>query len=163
MDSPDKEVGRHHFEHEGDAMIYRHTQRGTLILTICFAAAVVGLVLWWRSGQWPAPLLMLVVMVATATLFSSLTVEVADRELRWHFGPGLWSYSLPLEDIKDVAVVRNQWWNGWGIRMRPGFRLYNVSGLDAVELRLQSNDVRRIGTDDPEGLVKALRARRGLG
>jgi hypothetical protein len=38
-----------------------------------------------------------------------------------------------------------------------------VSGLDAVELRLQSNDVRRIGTDDPEGLVKALRMRRGLG
>jgi hypothetical protein len=47
--------------------------------------------------------------------------------------------------------------------MAPGFRLYNVSGLDAVELRLHSNDIRRIGTDDPEGLVKVLRTRRGLG
>jgi hypothetical protein len=47
--------------------------------------------------------------------------------------------------------------------MGPGFRLYNVSGLDAVELRLHSNDIRRIGTDDPEGLVKVLRAQRGLG
>jgi hypothetical protein len=47
--------------------------------------------------------------------------------------------------------------------MGRGFRLYNVSGLDAVELRLTSNDIRRIGTDDPEGLVKVLRARRGLG
>jgi hypothetical protein len=35
-----------------------------------------------------------------------------------------------------------------------------VSGLDAVELRLHSNDIRRIGTDDPEGLAKVLRARR---
>jgi hypothetical protein len=144
-------------------MIYRHTQRGTLILTICFAGAVLGLALSWRSGQWPPTLFMLVVMAAAATLFSSLTVEVADRELRWHFGPGLWNYRLPLEEIEDVAIVRNQWWNGWGIRMRPGFRLYNVSGLDAVELRLRSNDIRRIGTDDPEGLVKVLRARRGLG
>jgi hypothetical protein len=46
--------------------------------------------------------------------------------------------------------------NGFGIRMRPGFRLYNVSGLDAVELRLKSGDVRRIGTDDAAGLAAAL-------
>ena len=45
--------------------------------------------------------------------------------------------------------------------MAPGFRLYNVSGLDAVELRVGPNDVRRIGTDDPLGLADALRARRG--
>jgi hypothetical protein len=38
-----------------------------------------------------------------------------------------------------------------------------VSGLDAVELRLTSNDVRRIGTDDPDGLATLRRARRGLG
>jgi hypothetical protein len=48
-------------------------------------------------------------------------------------------------------VVRNHWWNGFGIRVAAGFRLYNVSGLDAVELRLKSGEVRRIGTDDPQG------------
>jgi hypothetical protein len=42
--------------------------------------------------------------------------------------------------------------------MRPGFRLYNVSGLDAVELRLKSNAVRRIGTDDPQGLANVLQS-----
>jgi hypothetical protein len=144
-------------------MIYRHTQRGTLILITCLVIGALGVVLWWTSRRWEPAVLMLVVTAATATLFSSLTIEVVDRELRWHFGPGLWSYRLPLDEIRDVAIVRNQWWNGWGIRMAPGFRLYNVSGLDAVELRLTSNDIRRIGTDDPEGLVKVLRARRGLG
>jgi hypothetical protein len=44
--------------------------------------------------------------------------------------------------------------------MAPGFRLYNVSGLDAVELRVGSNDIRRIGTDDPRGLVQVLKAQR---
>jgi hypothetical protein len=144
-------------------LIYRHTQRGTLILIMCLAAAMFGLAMSWRSGHWPPALIMLAIMIVTATLFSSLTVEVADHELRWHFGPGLISYRLALEEIRDVAIVRNQWWNGWGIRMSPGFRLYNVSGLDAVELGLHSNDIRRIGTDDPEGLVKVLRAQRGLG
>jgi hypothetical protein len=53
--------------------------------------------------------------------------------------------------------VPNRWWYGWGIRRGPGFRLYNVSGLDAVELRLKSGEVRRIGTDDPLALAAALK------
>jgi hypothetical protein len=70
----------------------------------------------------------------------------------------LWTYRLPLEAIQEVAVVRNHWWNGYGIRTAPGFRLYNASGLDAVELRVGTSDVRRIGTDDPQGLAQALKA-----
>ena len=97
-----------------------------------------------------------IVAIALAIIFHSLTVEISDRELRWHFGPGLWSYSLALDEISSVTIVRNHWWNGFGIRMAPGFRLYNVSGLDAVELRLKSGDVRRIGTDDPQRLAAAI-------
>jgi hypothetical protein len=52
----------------------------------------------------------------------------------------------------------DRWRNGFGIRIGPGFWLYNVSGLDAVELRLRSDEVRRIGTDDPEGLAAALKS-----
>jgi hypothetical protein len=100
----------------------------------------------------------LVVLTAVAILFSSLTVEVSDNELRWRFGPGLWTHQLPLGDIETVAVVRNHWWNGFGIRMASGFRLYNVSGLDAVELHLKSNEIRRIGTDDPQGLANVLQS-----
>jgi hypothetical protein len=144
-------------------MSYRHTQRGTLILITCLMIGAFALVLSWASRHWQPAVLMLVITMATAILFSSLTVEVADDELRWRFGLGVLNYRLALDEISDVAIVRNQWWNGWGIRMGPGFRLYNVSGLDAVELRLHSSDIRRIGTDDPEGLVKVLRARRGLG
>ena len=138
-------------------MPYRHTQPGTLILIACLLAGGFGAALAWRGGQWPASIALIVMMIATAVLFSSLTVEVGDGELRWYFGPGLWTYRLPLDEIKDVAVVRNQWWNGFGIRMARGFRLYNVSGLDAVELRLKSGEVRRIGTDEPLALGAALK------
>jgi hypothetical protein len=144
------------------AMPYRHTQSGTWIVTLCLAVAVLDAAIAWRTGQW-LPVVVLVVLIAVAVLFSSLTVEVSDHELRWYFGPGLWTYRLPLDDIEKVAVMRNHWWNGFGIRMRAGFRLYNVSGFDAVELRLKSNDVRRIGTDDPQGLAAALTSAVGKG
>ena len=139
-------------------MIYRHTQRGTLILAACLASAALAAVLSRLSGHWTAAFIVPVVMIVLAVLFSSLTVEVTDDGLRWYFGPGLWTYRLGFDEIASVAVVRNRWWYGWGIRIGPGFRLYNVSGLDAVELRLHASDARRIGTDDPDGLAAALRA-----
>jgi hypothetical protein len=138
-------------------MPYQHTQRGIWILAFLLAAALLVAVVAWRSGQW-SPLVALIVLIAAAVVFSSLTVEESARELRWYFGPGFWTYRLPLDEIQTVAVVRNHWWNGFGIRMRPGFRLYNVSGLDAVELRLKSGEIRRIGTDDAQGLAQALKA-----
>ena len=141
-------------------MPYRHTQLGTVILVVCLVIAALGAAMMWQKAHTPM-IFMLVILAAVAAVFHSLTVEISQSELRWHFGPGLWSYRLALDEISDVAVVRNHWWNGWGIRMASGFRLYNVSGLDAVELRLKSNEVRRIGTDDPQGLAEALRSRRG--
>lgn len=144
-------------------MTYRHTQPGTLMLLCSVVAGLGGAMLAWRAGQWPAAPVLIVMAIAIAFLFSSLTVEVGEGELRWYFGPGLWSYRVPLADIKDVGIVRNHWWNGWGIRMAPGFRLYNVSGLDAVELHVGPNDVRRIGTDDPQGLAQALKAQHAGG
>jgi hypothetical protein len=128
-------------------MPYRHTQRGTLITFVCLVLAAIDVATAWRTAQWP-PVAALIILIAIAFIFSSLTVEVRDRELRWHFGPGFWTYRLALDDIETVEVVRNHWWNGFGIRMRPGFRLYNVSGLDAVELYLRSSEIRRIGADE---------------
>ena len=137
-------------------MPYHHTQRGILIVVVCLALALLNAAIVWRSGQWSAAII-LITLIAVALVFSSLTVEINGKELRWYFGPGFWTYRLPLDEIETVAAVRNHWWNGFGIRMRPGFRLYNVSGLDAVELHLRSNDIRRIGTDDPQGLAGALK------
>jgi hypothetical protein len=142
-------------------MTYRHTQPGTLVLIVCLIIGVFGVGLSWMGGDWKPAIVTIAITAAVALLFASLTVEVDDSELRWHFGPGLWSYRLPLAEIRDVGIVRNRWWNGWGIRMAPGFRLYNVSGLDAVELHVGPNDIRRIGTDDPQGLAQALKAPRG--
>ena len=138
-------------------MKYHHTQRGILTLLVCLAFAALAAAILWRTGQ-PSMMVSLIVLIVIAVVFSSLTVDVSGNELRWHFGPGWWTYRLALDEIQTVAIVRNRWWSGFGIRMRPGFRLYNVSGFDAVELHLKSGDIRRIGTDDPRGLAAALKS-----
>ena len=138
-------------------MPYRHTQFGTVILVVCLVIAVFGGAIAWRA-QPAAAIPMLVILATVAVFFHSLTVEIGDSELRWHFGPGLWTYRLPLNEIESVAAVHNHWWKGFGIRTAPGFTLYNVSGLDAVELKLKSGGVKRIGTDDPAGLAAALQS-----
>ena len=136
---------------------YHHTQTGTVILVVCAVGGALAVFIGWRASV-SSMIAMLVVLAAVAFLFHSLTVEIGDNELRWHFGPGFWTYRLPLDDIQSVAAVHNRWWNGFGIRVAPGFTLYNVSGLDAVELKLKSGEIRRIGTDDPQGLAAALRS-----
>jgi hypothetical protein len=140
-------------------MSYRHTQFGAAILATCTVVAVVGAVSAWRITGQPATLIaMLIVLAAICVVFHSLTVEVEAGEVSWYFGPGLWTYRLGLDEIRSVSVVRNHWRNGFGIRKAPGYCLYNVSGLDAVELKLTSGEIRRIGTDDPRGLAAALSA-----
>ena len=136
---------------------YRHTQPGYFILAVCVAIGALGAATISRTGPMPV-ILMLITLLPIAAVFHSLTVEVDDTELRWYFGPGFWTYRLARDEIQEVAVVRNHWRSGFGIRMRPGFRLYNVSGLDAVELQLKSGNIRRIGTDDPKGLTAALQS-----
>jgi hypothetical protein len=140
---------------------YRHTQPGTFTLIAMTVAAIlaawIGYLNAGATERWPAWAIAIGLAVL-AGLFSSLTVEVSDEELRWHFGPGFWRYRVARGDIAGVTIVRNTWWNGFGIRMRPGFRLYNVSGFDAIELRLKSGEIRRVGTDDAQGLATALKS-----
>jgi hypothetical protein len=138
---------------------YQHTQRGTLMFVMLgLGAAVAGAaaIMNPSAGRWFG-LAIALGCIVLAWLFSSLTVIVNGDELEWYFGPGAWKYRMARNDIAGVSIVRNSLLNGFGIRMRPGFRLYNVSGLDAVELHLKNGDIRRIGTDDAPGLAAALR------
>lgn len=91
-----------------------------------------------------------------ALLFSSLTVTIEDEALRFYFGPGFWERRIPLSDLREVRVVRNSPWYGWGIRYTPHGWLYNVSGLRAVELTVRDEGTLRIGTGEPKILKEAI-------
>jgi hypothetical protein len=90
--------------------------------------------------------------------FHSLTVRIDREFLRVRFGVGLVRVRYRIFDVRTAEPVRNRWWWGWGIRLLRSGLLFNVSGLRAVELVLRSGAVRRIGTDEPETLARAIRA-----
>jgi len=141
--------------------LYKHRQIGTLIRVTLGLGIVVTAVLFLRAAD--ARIVtgpVLVILLSCLVLFHALTVEVTAVELVASFGPGLIRKRFRVEDIRDARVVRNKWYYGWGIRLTPSGWMFNVSGLDAVELELNSNRRFRIGTDDPERLVASIQAAR---
>ncbi len=143
--------------------VYDHRQRALWVVPlvlgigaslIAFAAFVPGAPGWtpWFSGA------LIALLLVVAWLFSSLRVTVGAGRVRAAFGPGWPRWERALADVAGVAAVRNRWWYGWGIRLTPGGWMFNVAGLDAVELTLASGRRFRIGTDEPAALVAALEA-----
>jgi hypothetical protein len=100
------------------------------------------------------PLLLVLIIVG---LFGSLAVAVDHESVRLRFGAGLIRKRIPIARISDCRIVRNKWYYGWGIRLTPRGWMWNISGLDAVELDLDDGGHFRIGTDDPDGLRSAIR------
>lgn len=137
---------------------YKHTQIG--YVTGGVGAAATALVYYAFRAEYGevgwGGLAMTGGMAAVATLFSTLTVVVDEEELRFYFGPGFWTRRISLADIRRVETVRNRALYGWGIRYTFHGWLYNVSGLQAVELTVAGEGQIRIGTDEPETLKAVL-------
>ena len=104
---------------------------------------------------------LLLVAALTLLVFSALTVEVDAEAIRLRFGIGLVRKRIPIGEVKAWREVRNPWYTGWGIRLGPGYVLWNVSGFDAVELDLASGRRFRVGTDEPAALTAALARAKG--
>jgi hypothetical protein len=145
---------------------YQHQQIGWVMLAMLglplFGLVAFIMVLLARGQVQTAFIIVLIALpfAISLVLFSSLTVEISDTALTWYFGPRFWKNTLPLSQIKTAAQVHTKWYWGYGIKyFGPNRRLYNVSGTGAVEIRANGAGWIRIGTDDPVGLLEALRRR----
>ena len=91
--------------------------------------------------------------------FMSLGVLIDEKYLRIKFGYGIFKKRFVLKDIILVKAVKNHWYYGWGIKhcLVPPMWIYNVSGFDAVEIKMENGRTYRIGTDEPENLEQAIK------
>ena len=137
-------------------LVYRRTQVGTVTILALGAAVVLIVVLSTQTGWHPVAAAVLALLVAALGMFCCLTIEIDRRQLRCFFGPGLIRRTIAVHEIASAQPVRNRWYYGWGIRLTPNGWMYNVSGLEAVELSLASGGSFRIGTDRPDEVVRAL-------
>ncbi|GMQ92639.1 MAG: hypothetical protein BMS9Abin12_0116 [Acidimicrobiia bacterium] len=138
-------------------MEYEHTQYGYLGLgTAVFLAVVIGSSLPETFGNDPiVGYVILASMVAIVVLtlwFSRLEVKVSSGVVTALFGFGKPNRVIQLSDVTAARQVRNRWIQGWGVRKISRGWMYNVWGLDAVELELTDGTVFRIGTDEPDKL-----------
>jgi hypothetical protein len=122
---------------------------------------VVGVVITTTDDPGAGAFVVWAVAGAAAVLIGSLrrlTVTVGKGVVEARFLLGWPVRRIDLRGVVDAEPVRNRWYLGWGIRWVPNGWMFNVGGLDAVELRMRSGRVFRIGTDDPDGLLEAIRS-----
>jgi hypothetical protein len=140
---------------------YEHVQRSRVTgIAAVAGAAVLGVAVFAsesdRSGSVVPTVIAMLALVAVINAFARLKVEVGPGELVIGFTYGWPRRTIQRSEIQSFEIVRNSPIWGWGIRWIPGGWLWNVWGLDAVELRLAGGRRLRIGTDDPDGLLAAL-------
>ena len=139
---------------------YRHTQIGYVtIVALGVGLVIFGYVSAAASARVTLPGLILLALALI--LFATLTTTVDGGVLEVRFGPGLVRRRIHLSDVQEIRVVRNPWYCGWGIRWIGRGWMWNVSGLQAVDLKLRDGRRLRIGTDEPQLLAQALRAASG--
>lgn len=152
--------------------LYKHTQVGHLMIAVFLIVLILfSWVHMMAVAEPPSPdsgtnLLITGVMgliLLVLASFSTLTVTIDERTLRMQFGFGIFRKSFPLTEIVSAEPVKNSWYYGWGIRLWlwPKMWIFNVSGFDAIEIRMRNGSIYRIGTDVPHELHRALQ--RALG
>lgn len=146
---------------------YHHTQVSRIsIVILTFMAYFFASIYLSAAAELPSVdsgpnLLVVAVMVlilATAASFVSLTVTLDEKNLHIKFGYGLFRKTFTREEIATATIVRNKWYYGWGVKKLfwPNMWIFSVSGLNAVEIVLKNGDVYRIGTDEPQQLAAAI-------
>jgi len=148
-------------------MKYKHTQISYLILAVTLAILV--LFAWtyitaqaeppsYYSGTNFAVTAIMALIIFILASFVSLQIIIDEKYLRIKFGYGIYKKRFLLNDIVSTKTVRNHWYYGWGIRVWfwPKMWIYNISGFDAVEMKLRNGKTYRIGTDEPKKLEQII-------
>lgn len=122
-------------------------------------AALIFISTLQQTGFDPATFLFMLLILFLLASFLSLTVSINKKHIKVKFGCGIFIKHLILKDIISVKTVKNRWYYGWGIRIWfwPHMRIYNVSGYDAVEVKMKGDKTFRIGTDEPKKLKTAVK------
>jgi hypothetical protein len=135
--------------------MYEKSQYGTIVI-ISVLAFIIAMGIFQLYHLSIVVIGVMIFLAILLSLFYKLNVKVDKKIIKISFGIGLISKKFKLYEIKSFRRVRNKWWYGFGIRVIPGGTLFNVNGLDAVELTMKNGSVYRIGTSEPKKLYSAI-------
>lgn len=135
----------------------KRTQIGWIFLAVIIAILAVAA---YQKQDTSAMTVLVAFSTILLFLFYKLTISVSEEYVKFSLGIGLISGKYKLESIshcKSLSYIPL----GWGIRLRPGVILFNVSGTKAIELEIK-NKKRKIwiGTNCPEEIVDYINSKR---
>ncbi len=140
----------------------KFTQFGTFSVAILLPLSLLFSGLMIRSGLTNSPDFYILIFLALTFLvclliFYKLTIIIDDKSVSFKLGIGLVGKTYKITDLRSCRPVTNTALAGVGIRMLPNGWLYNVTGLDAIELQFRNkNSVIRIGTNRPEEISEII-------
>ncbi len=106
---------------------------------------------------------LVVILAVILLLFFKLSIQVDDNHVQFSMGIGVIHGKYKLEDITYCRSVSYSAL-GWGIRLKQGAILYNVSGNKAIELDVKGKSrMIWIGSTNPDDLVNYIYAKKGEG
>lgn len=138
-------------------MTYQHTQK--LPENIVTVATVGGIALGLTPPGWILRLCMLGILGTAGAMMQSLTVDIDSTQINLSFGQNIIKKTFSLRDIASAKAIRTTPLQGWGIHWLGNGWLYNIYGLDAVEILFTNGKRVYIGTDEPEDLTAAINQR----
>jgi len=140
-------------------MKYKHTQIGYLIVVVILITCLFFSFILAQTKFNPVTFVIMLLTIFLLVSFVALRVVIDENYLSIKFSYGIYKKHLLLSDIIQAKAVKNRWYHGWGIRVRfwPFMCIYNVSGFDAVEVKMKNGKTYRIGTDEPKKLESMLK------
>ena len=149
-----------------EKIVYEHRQIGWVTIVGIFGSIVavsIALAIFTQNADQRRVFDFMVVVIAViGAIFSSLTVRVTDRSMAWWFGLPLIGRRILLSEIASVEPTRTNVAEGWGIHLTwwHGW-VWNVSGFNAVEIKLRSGTRFAVGTPEPKAVIAAIESARG--
>lgn len=138
------------------ARIYQRTQIAWPTIAPLAIAGGVIVPIFWRTNLTVPMWIVAGALSVSLLLFATLTVTVTSDGVEAAFGIGVVRKHVRFDDVVSFMPVRNTWLHGWGIHYFPGGVVWNASGLSAVEFKLTSGRLVRIGTAEPEAFAAAV-------
>lgn len=147
-----------------DRPVYRHVQDGKFVRAFLLGLAVLflipTLIVQFTSDEHTfvsVGLIVVPVLIITSAIFGSMTIEVTATQVHWRFALGWPSGRIVRSDLSDVVRENPTFLNGVGSHLTLRGWLWNVALGPAVGLRKKDGGEVLLGTDDPDGLLAALR------
>ncbi len=135
---------------------HKYIQFGTISLVLMVPVFIMIIIMLFTIGlkdliQSLVLILLAVTFLICILIFYKMTIQINDTHVIFRMGIGLITREYELSQIKSCRPVRNSPFYGIGIRKIPGGWLFNVTGMEAVEISFKNKkQIVRIGTNKSE-------------